>query len=398
MALNKDKLVFDESFVSDSDQVGSHILGSASAKVSSTNVGGKEGLDVNIINEIEVELDSEFAEDSAHASGDEGIQVLLVRQDTLAASTSADGDYGSFKSNNLGELYTHDTSAVAQLVAVNTELDTQTGILTTINTSLDNIEADADDIRISVQLIDNAVKTDNGAFTDGADQGFLVFGVDNTNTFQPFKMNAAGELLVAADISVTTGHEKLEDAAHASGDVGSYVLAVRQDTLSSSTSADGDYASFKVDSLGRLWTAATISSNVADDAPDTENPIKVGSQAVDGLLPAISASGDKANLISDMYRRLWVNSAPNIGFNVASATVTTTAAELASSPLAGRMKIEVQNLGNQAIYVGHSNAVTSSNGYRISAGATAVFEFGEDLDLWAIAGSGSQNVRILQLA
>lgn len=332
MALNKDKLVFDESFISDSDQVGAHLLGSSSAKITSTNVGGKEGLDVNIINaslavtatDLDIR-DLAFATDKVDVTGSE----VELGATTLAA--------------------------------------------------LENITVSATDLDIR----DLTHVSDSIKIGDGTD--FLA-------------VNADGSINVNADISVVNGHEKAEDAAHASGDIGSYVLAVRQDSLAADTSADGDYASFKVNALGELYVAASISSNVADDAADTENPIKVGSRAVDGLLPAISASRDKANLISDMYRRLYINDAPNVGFNVAAATVTTTAAELASSPLAGRMKLEVQNLGNQAIFIGHDLNVTSANGYKIAAGATAVFEFGEDLDIWAIASSGSQSVRILQIA
>lgn len=63
-------------------------------------------LDVNIASgTLSVSLDSEFDEDSAHTSGDKGQHILAVRQDTLAASTSADGDYASLKSNASGELY-----------------------------------------------------------------------------------------------------------------------------------------------------------------------------------------------------------------------------------------------------------------------------------------------------
>ena len=58
-------------------------------------------------------------------------------------------------------------------------------------------------------------------------------------------VEADGSINVNADISVVNGHEKLEDAAHVSGDVGSFVLAVRQDTLANSVSADGDYAALK---------------------------------------------------------------------------------------------------------------------------------------------------------
>lgn len=46
---------------------------------------------------------------------------------------------------------------------------------------------------------------------------------------------------------------KAEDAAHASGDVGIEMLAVRRDTAASSTATDGDYATVNTDSLGHVW-------------------------------------------------------------------------------------------------------------------------------------------------
>lgn len=46
-----------------------------------------------------------FAEDSANTSGDNGIHLLSVRQDTLASSTSTDGDYQDVKSDSIGAVY-----------------------------------------------------------------------------------------------------------------------------------------------------------------------------------------------------------------------------------------------------------------------------------------------------
>lgn len=46
---------------------------------------------------------------------------------------------------------------------------------------------------------------------------------------------------------------KDEDAAHADGDAGVAVWAVRRDTAASGVSAAGDYATVNVDALGRLW-------------------------------------------------------------------------------------------------------------------------------------------------
>lgn len=43
-----------------------------------------------------------------------------------------------------------------------------------------------------------------------------------------------------------------EDAAHASGDTGLVLMAVRQDTAAALATTDGDYAPLEVDALGRL--------------------------------------------------------------------------------------------------------------------------------------------------
>lgn len=57
------------------------------------------------------------AEDVAAASGDAGVSVLAVRNDTLAARTSTDGDYGAVSVAAAGEL-------LALLAAKNTSTDT----------------------------------------------------------------------------------------------------------------------------------------------------------------------------------------------------------------------------------------------------------------------------------
>lgn len=63
---------------------------------------------------------TQYAEDTAHASGDLGVEMLAVRRDTLATSVSADGDYSSLSVNASGALYV----AVAGSVTVTaTDLD-----------------------------------------------------------------------------------------------------------------------------------------------------------------------------------------------------------------------------------------------------------------------------------
>lgn len=139
--------------------------------------------------------------------------------------------------------------------------------------------------------------------------------------------------------------------------------------------------------------------NVADDGVDTGAPIKVGSRAVSGALAAVSTTGDRADLLSDLYRRVWVNTAPNIAGSNAAVTVDTTVGGVAvfASPLAGRRLVEVQNLGSKAVYLGFGT-VSAANGTRVAAGATFTSDLGPDLALKAIAESGTQDVRVLQLA
>ncbi len=55
---------------------------------------------------------------------------------------------------------------------------------------------------------------------------------------------------------------KSEDAAHASGDSGAFVLAVRQDTASALAGTSGDYAPLEVDSLGRLHVTHSATPSI----------------------------------------------------------------------------------------------------------------------------------------
>lgn len=85
-------------------------------------------------------------------------------------------------------------------------------------------------------------------------------------------------------------------------------------------------------------------------------------------------------------------------WKVSAATVGLTAGELAATPLANRIKIRVQNLGNRDIWVSTTNAVTASNGYLIPAKGEEEFPFGEDVDVWAIGDAAGISVRVLEEA
>ena len=172
------------------------------------------------------------------------------------------------------------------------------------------------------------------------DAGTSLVGTDGD--YAPLQVDSTGALRVAA--SVTIGDNKAEDAAHSSGDTGSYVLSVRQDTLASTTSADGDYQSFKTDALGRL---------------------RMSSAKQSGVYGAVS--------------------------------VGNTATDLIGTDLANRTSVIIQNVSNKYVYVGLDNSVTTANGLQLAAGASMEIEANAAINLHAIVASGTADVRYLEL-
>jgi hypothetical protein len=101
---------------------------------------------------------------------------------------------------------------------------------------------------------------------------------------------------------------KAEDAAHSSGDKGYMLLAVRKDTATALAGADGDYIPLIVDANGRLHVvsaAEAAAGDVAHDAVDSGNPIKVGGKAASAA-PTAVAAGDRVNAYFDTAGRLFV--------------------------------------------------------------------------------------------
>lgn len=166
-------------------------------------------------------------------------------------------------------------------------------------------------------------------------------------------VNPDGSINVKADIDVVTGAEKAEDSAHSSGDIGQYVLSVRQDVLASSTSADGDYQSFKTDSLGSLW----VRLSQAPQAP-----------AFNSVL-------------------------------VTQNTVDATSELVVPTDLTNRRRMIIQNVsGNRTVYLGHSSGVTAANGIRLSPGASIEIDLAAGTALYAIANGAGADIRVMELA
>lgn len=77
---------------------------------------------------VNVDAGSQYAEDTAHVSGDDGEFVLSVRLSDINGSNAAqladtNGDYQAIFTNDKGELYVKDTDVLAKLVDIETTID-----------------------------------------------------------------------------------------------------------------------------------------------------------------------------------------------------------------------------------------------------------------------------------
>ena len=375
--LTKHKITFDATAPTEHDLIGSYLLGKGGSVVDSQTINSLEWLNaaaalfdgsgnaisstggalhisdgggsITIDGTVSVsDFTFDYAEDAAHTTGDVGAFVLAVRQDTKASTAGTDGDYAALIQDADGDLYVSDT--VAQ------------GSLSTIAGAVSGTEMQVD----------------------------IVASL-------PAGTNNIGDV----DIASMPG-QYAEDSAHTSGENGLFMLGIRQDASGSPVSADGDYHPFVFNNDGELKVAADLTADIADDAVDSGNPIKMGGRGYStaSALGALSASGDRFDLLGDLYRRVFINEAHNVGWQVSAATVDTTVGgiELAATPLGGRKKVIVQNRGDKSIYLKDATGVTSANGIEVPKGASMEFAFGEALNLWAIAASGSQDVRVLEAA
>lgn len=286
----KDHLIFDTTdanTIADSDQVGSHTLAGdgtliTSGDGSADNVAnGFEGLDMRSFLfgydstgdnwdriqqvagavkvyiddgdfEVDVVINAEKAEDSAHTSGDIGNFVLGIRMDDVDGANTAllagtEGDYQGLFTNAKGELHVRDNDVVDQLV--------------TIDAVLDSIKVDTGNIVTDIAAIE----------TELLDQGTTLDTIAGDTT-------SIDALLTALS--------KAEDSVHTSGDQGIMGLAVRNDA-GTALAADGDYIPFSTDSSGSLYVNVSNDISTSDAAlantsiANAANTLAVASTAED---------------------------------------------------------------------------------------------------------------------
>lgn len=146
-------------------------------------------------------------------------------------------------------------------------------------------------------------------------------------------------------------------------------------------------------------TSLTIGAD-ADDATSTFNPISVGGTSYNQstALGALSAAADRGHMLMDLYRRIFINDAPNRAVASVNKGLTDAAAALVATELAGRTRVLIQNIGGEPCELGPSG-VTYGSGLRLEKGTTLALEAGEAIALYGICNtSKTTNVRVFELA
>lgn len=310
---------------------------------------------------------TEYTEDIATANPIVGGAVMMERDDALAELTPVEGDWASLRCDANGALWTHDrvtvvgagTEATAMRVTLATDstgvvsVDDNGAALTVDGTVTAELSATdnavLDSIQTAVELIDNSVDGNylnvnmNIAGTDtvgGA--GAVAAGVQRV-TLASDDPGVASLATIAGDTTSLDGKVTACNTGAvviASGTVTTITNAVAV-TNAGITSIDGKITACNTGAVvvASGTITAACAGDIASDAADSGNPVKVGAKAVnmDGTTPGTAvAETDRANAICDLYGRLLVDTShPCFWSAIHDFTEAQTAHEIKATPGAG---------------------------------------------------------------
>lgn len=134
------------------------------------------------------------------------------------------------------------------------------------------------------------------------------------------------------------------DAAVAAGATGSIQAKLRRlttdiDAIKTSVAGTLTVGSHNVTNAGTFATQATSAGDVAHDGADSGNPVKTGGKATNVEPSAVSATGDRANFITDMVGKQitlpYSNPENFVSGAITSAMTGTTSTSLVAAPASG---------------------------------------------------------------
>ena len=307
------------------------------------------------------------AEDAVHASGDTGVMVLAVRNDTLAALAGTDGDYAPVQVDASGAVYVQEGSALdvsAATVTVDGSGVTQpvSGTVTANLSATDNAVLDQIEVNTSYgDQTGGGVEASALRVTIASDSTGVVT-VDNAGTFAVQSTLQAGTAAIGklaansgvdiGDVDVTsivpgTGAANLGkavDGVAGGTDTGVAPLAVRDDSLSALTPAEGDYVPLRVNSTGALHVTGGGGGTEYTEDVATADPI-VGTATLverdDALTAVTPAEGDWIGLRGSAEGALWVQDFNSDAILADTAAMDTNLGTIAGAVAGTEMQTDV---------------------------------------------------------
>jgi hypothetical protein len=216
-------------------------------------LGTNGGLKVDIVGGAS--SGTQYTEDAAAAADPVGNMLIAVRRDTLSASeVSADGDNVALKATSKGQLHVRDADLDAPIGAINeTAPGTDTGS-SGLNGRLQRV---AQRLTSLIGLFPAALGTNGGVKVD-------IVGGTNVTAYT-------------------------EDAAAATDPIGTMMMAVRRDTLSTSeVSADGDNVAVKATNKGQLHIRDADADALLGATNETAPASDTASSGLNGRLQRVA--------------------------------------------------------------------------------------------------------------
>lgn len=336
-------------------------------------------------------------DDAAFTVGVDDVAPIGALADDTATDNVDEGDVGAVRMTLDRKLLTRvvgatdtnrldvDASGHAQVdiaaASVNVPVTDAGGSLTVDNTALSVVGGgtEATALRVTVATDSTGVISvdDNGATLSVDDGGgsLTVDGSVTVGSALPAGSNNIGDVDV-----LSTPDQKTEDAGHTTGDVGSFVLAVRNDGAAARTSTDGDYSPISVDSAGRVGIAdlggsitvdvtgtVTTQGGAASDAPVVGNPNLTGARASNAIPTAVTADGDAVAVWADQNGA--VRTTPRtVGSSLSNVAASVSSVTLLAANDARRGAVVV-NDSTATLYLKLGSAAsTTSYSYRLDPG------------------------------
>lgn len=343
---------------------------------------------------------TQYTEDAAAAADPVGTALNLIRADSLAGITSADGDNVAARGTDKGELYVKHVDPIP--VTDNGGALTVDGTVAVTNSSLTTLAGavraeDEASAGGHTGFVVMARRTDTPAAQSGTDGDYeflqVVDGrlaatttvsgtvtVDGSGVTQPISHGALTELAAAIDTEVQVDVVgALPAGTNNIGDV----------DVASIAAGDNNIGNVDIVTMPNVTLAAGTNTNevvgdAAHDAAAAGNPLLLGVTAKEGRDTAVSADGDVVRISGDRYGRMKVVAGDEVSVSASQLTNSGDTNLLAAGGAGNKYKVLRVEASNShattALVVGLKSASINSGAvfgkkYLPAVGGQAVWVF-----------------------